>query len=368
MKNLTFLLYILAKSVSNLRPSLVEALQNWPAITPNLDLGKIDPKEFCTAINLNPEQTRKFIANFTTESQESYFSLLEEHEIKTTNIFALSYPTQLLQIPDPPLVLYHRGSNIKLLESTSLAIVGSRRASSYGKMVVDNIISNLNGANLTIVSGLAYGIDALSHRSALKYNLPTIAVLGGGLDDASIYPRNNYLLAQEILQKNGLLVSEYPPLTTPFKHQFIARNRIIAGLARATIVVEAAKSSGALLTADFAMDFNRSVYAVPGQIFSLQSQGTNNLINQGAQMLTSVEDLYLDFDIMPSNPTANENYEFSSNQLAVLKCMQSGQPTDLEVIIENSRLQTAEVLAIISQLTLLNIISQVGTQAYQKMI
>lgn len=366
MKNLTFLLYILAKSVSNIRPVLVEALQNWPAITPNLDLGKIDPREFCTAINLNPEQTRKFIINFTTESQESYFSLLEEHGIQTTNIFALSYPSQLLQIPDPPLVLYYRGSNIKLLESTSLAIVGSRRASSYGKIVVNKIMSEISGTNLTIISGLAYGIDAISHHAAIKNNLSTIAVLGGGLDDASIYPKNNYSLAKEILQNGGLIVSEYPPLSPALKHQFIARNRIIAGLSQGTIVVEAAISSGALLTADFAMDYNRSVYAIPGQIFSLQSQGTNNLIKQGAQMLTSIEDLLLDFDISPQTTAATKNYQFSSHQLAVLKCMQSGQPMDVEEIIEKSRLSTAEVLSTISELTLRNIITQISVQTYQK--
>ena len=135
MRNLTFLLYILAESVNNIRPALVEALQDWPATTSDINLIDVDALKFCKAIKLNISQTQKFIENFNNQSVEQFYAALAKNKIKAINIFELQYPTLLLQIPDPPLVLYCRGKNLKLLESISLAMVGSRKATAYGKSV-----------------------------------------------------------------------------------------------------------------------------------------------------------------------------------------------------------------------------------------
>ncbi len=372
MKHLTFLLYILSRSISHPKPALIEALQDWPTTSPNIDLVNIEPVQFCKTLQLNKDQTAKFLSHFKTKAEteqlkEEFFKSLEQNDIQAINLFALSYPSQLLQIPDPPLILYVRGNNIKLLESTSLAMVGSRRASGYGKLVVDKLVGSLTGSDLTIISGLAYGIDSLSHQASMKNKLSTIAVLGSGVDDETIYPRANFNLAKDILMNEGLLVSECPPYTPAMNYQFVARNRIIAGLAQATVIVEAAARSGALLTADFAMDFNRTVFAVPGQIFSPQSAGTNHLIQQGAQMLSTEIDLLNEFNIDPKTVAAT-NIQFSNEQLAVLKCMRRGGETiELEDLVQKSGLQLGQVLSALTELELNKVVAQPRPQVYQKL-
>ncbi len=365
MNDLTFLLYILSKSISSIKPALIEALRDWPILNPNLDLSNFDLLKFCKEIKLNLGQTQKFLSYFKNESKEKFLALLEHNQIKAINIFDSDYPSLLLQIPDPPLILYYRGENIKLLNTKSLAIVGSRKASSYGKLVVEKIISELRSSEITIISGLAIGIDTTSHQAALQKSLKTIAVLGSGIDDLSIYPKTNYNLAIEILRKGGLLISEYPPQTTSLKYQFVARNRIIAGLSQATIIAEAANKSGALLTVDFATEYNRSVYAVPGSIFSEQSSGTNNLISHGAQILSSTDYLLSEFGV--KNKINKQEQKFTSNQLAVIKCMRSGA-IELEKLLEQTKLPLSELLSILSEFEMNKIISQISTQVYQKLI
>ncbi len=369
MKHLTFLLYILSKSISHPKPALIELLQDWPTTSPNIDLVNIEPSQFCQALQLNKDQTAKFLNHFKCEAKteqlkEEFFKSLEQNQIQAINLFALSYPSQLLQIPDPPLILYCRG-NIKLLEATSVAIVGSRRASGYGKLVVDKLVTSLGGSELVIVSGLAYGIDSLSHQAAMNNKLPTIAVLGSGIDDDTIYPKANFYLAKDIIASGGLVVSEYPPHTPAMNYQFVARNRIIAGVAQVTVIVEAASRSGALLTADFATDFNRAVFAVPGQIFSPQSSGTNHLIQQGAQILCSEQDLLNEFNI--DAKVAVVNIQFSPEQLAVLKCMQSKGSVELEDLVTNSGLQLGQVLSALTELELHKVVVQTRPQIYQKL-
>lgn len=175
-----------------------------------------------------------------------------------------------------------------------LAVVGSRKPTAYGRQVVNQLIAGLRGTNTTIISGLALGIDSLAHRAALDNNLPTIAVLPSGLD--KIYPASHRHLAQEITAK-GTLISEYPAGTTAAKYHFPARNRIIAALAQAVLVVEAAERSGSLITAEHALDIGVGVLAVPGPVTSPLSAGTNHLIQIGAGMINSVDDLLLELGI-----------------------------------------------------------------------
>lgn len=198
-----------------------------------------------------------------------------------------AYPWELKSIYSPPPVLYYRGS-LAFLENIRIAIVGTRQATPYGLKVAQALAQGLAEAGVSVVSGLALGIDAAAHRGALKGKGKTIAVLGCGVD--IVYPRENASLFREIAQE-GLVLSELPPGTPPEKHHFPSRNRIISGLARGTVVVEAGEKSGALITADFALEQGRDVFAVPGPITSAQSRGTNNLIKQGAKMVTEVNDI-----------------------------------------------------------------------------
>lgn len=197
------------------------------------------------------------------------------------------YPKLLKEITDPPAVLYVQG-RVELLDSLCLAMVGSRAATSYGKRCSFTLARDLAASGVTVVSGLALGIDSEAHTGALSVPGATIGVLGCGLD--VVYPRNNRSLYDRI-RKEGLLVTEYPLGTKPDGFRFPARNRIISGLSRGVVVVEAARKSGSLITAEMALDEGREVFAVPGQIDSLKSDGTHWLLQQGAKLVQSVADI-----------------------------------------------------------------------------
>lgn len=198
------------------------------------------------------------------------------------------YPKRLKQIPDAPSIIYVKG-NGDLNSNKSIAVVGARKATNYGKNLTESIVADLSTLNVTVVSGLAYGIDIQAHRVALKNKTPTYAVIAGGLD--RVYPSAHKKYAEELLEIGGL-VSESPPGTKPDPHLFPSRNRIIAGLTDATIVVEAAERGGALITASLADSYNRLVFAVPGNLGNSLSTGTNKLIaSQKALIYTGVEDL-----------------------------------------------------------------------------
>ncbi|MEZ0292821.1 MAG: DNA-processing protein DprA [Solirubrobacteraceae bacterium] len=200
------------------------------------------------------------------------------------------YPTLLGQIPDPPSSLWLRGeADVELLASPAVAIVGARACSGYGRSVARMLASEAAAAGVVVVSGLARGVDGEAHRGALAAGGPTVAVLGCGIDRD--YPAAHAELARSIVATGGLIVSEYEPGTEPAPWRFPARNRIIAGLARATVVVEARERSGALITADFALEDGREVLVVPGEITSALSAGANGLLRQGATPVTCAADV-----------------------------------------------------------------------------
>ncbi len=201
-----------------------------------------------------------------------------------------TYPSQLKEIKTPPFVLFCLGKNLELLQSKQLAVVGSRKNSAYGKMATEKIIAEITPSCLTITSGLAYGIDQIAHRAALENEIKTIAVLGSGINEALNRPPVKKLI-DEIIAHEGLIISEYSPNYPSSRFTFPARNRIISGLALGTLVMEAEEKSGALITARCALEQDRDVFALPGSIFSPTSNGTNNLIKQGAQPITSADDI-----------------------------------------------------------------------------
>ncbi|MFA6171702.1 MAG: DNA-processing protein DprA [Patescibacteria group bacterium] len=207
-----------------------------------------------------------------------------------------AYPSLLKEIPDPPALLYLRGE-LKEEDKYSVAIVGSRKFSTYGRQATDDIVKELAGGRIVIVSGLALGIDAISHIATVKSNGRTIGVLGSGVDKESIYPVANRNLAEKIIGSGGAIISEFPLGTKAMPFYFPQRNRIIAGLTRGTLVIEAAEKSGALITARFALDFNREVFAVPGSIYSPVSVGTNELIKQGALLVRSGSEIIEALDL-----------------------------------------------------------------------
>jgi len=219
------------------------------------------------------------------------------------------YPDLLRNIHTPPMVLYTKGL-VECLSSPCLAIVGARAATSYGRQVSENMAYQLAQHDIAIVSGLALGIDAASHNGALNANGRTIAVLGCGID--VVYPRQNQALYEKIAQ-NGLLVSEYPFGTQPESFRFPARNRIISGLSLGVLVVEAARHSGSLITAELALEQGREVFAVPGMVHSPKSEGTHRLLKEGAKLVQHVDDIFEELPLIASPGSQEEEQQASQN-------------------------------------------------------
>lgn len=271
------------------------------------------------------------------------------------------YPERLREIESPPVVLYAWG---ELLEADlwAAAIVGTRRATPYGKAVAAELAAGLASSGVTVVSGLARGIDSIAHQSVLEAGGRTLAVLGSGLDQ--IYPPEHRNLAQSIA-RSGAVVSDYPLGTSPEGGNFPARNRIIAGLSLAVIVVEAGDSSGALITADFAAEQGRDVFAVPGRIYDRGSRGTNRLIASGAFPVTSVEDVLevLNLDVIartvPRKPALPED----ATERRVLKVLTS-EPIHIDELRARCELPIAELTAALSMLELRGQARQVGGMHY----
>jgi len=214
---------------------------------------------------------------------------IEKEKISLITIQDKNYPKLLKEIYAPPQLLYIKGT-IEPKDDFSIGIVGTRKLSSYGHEITPLITSDLAQAGLTIISGLAKGIDTLAHQATIKTKGRTIAVLGSGVDKKSIYPAINRQLAEEISQ-NGAVISEYPINTEPLVQHFPQRNRIISGLSLGILVIEAPEKSGALITAKDALEQNRDVFAIPGHIFSNNSLGTNNLIKLGAKLVSNANDI-----------------------------------------------------------------------------
>lgn len=213
--------------------------------------------------------------------------------IKEVGINDANYPASMRNIYDPPKKIFCKG-NIELLNKRpKLAIIGCRDYSEYGKKVATKFSYELSKRGIIIVSGGARGIDSFAHKGCLMAGGETIAILGNGLD--YIYPPENKELEEKILENNGLIISEYPLGTKPSKYTFPARNRIISGLSDGVLVVEAKQKSGTLITVDFALEQGKNVYAIPGDITRLNTEGTNDLIKQGAKIVVNINDILEDF-------------------------------------------------------------------------
>lgn len=229
---------------------------------------------------------------FYRQGLNRYLNYMKQNNIELITIEDKEYPDKLKLIYDPPIVLYIKG-NKKILNEKSVAIVGCRLCTKYGENIAKKLAYNLSLNNINVISGLARGIDSCAHKGSLNGEGKTIAVVGCGLD--RVYPEENKELFNKIINNNGAIISEYVIGTKPLAKNFPKRNRIISGLSNGVIVVEAREKSGTLITADFALEQGKEVYAVPGNITNCNSYGTNELIKQGAKAVTSIQDILEDF-------------------------------------------------------------------------
>ena len=267
-----------------------------------------------------------------------------------------NYPQLLKEIPDPPIVLYAKG-NLACLSRPTLAIVGTRKPSITGSEIAYKFSVELAGAGVTIVSGLALGVDTQAHSGCLFANGSTIAVMGTGID--RIYPQQNRELSNRIVKK-GLLLSEFPPGVPPKAGHFPRRNRIISGLSLSTLVVEAAIKSGSLITARFAIEQNRDVLAIPGSIHNTQAKGCHYLLQQGARLVESTK------DVLDALEIKDEKFIYEEHPTAIaiengnlVKCI-GFEVTSIDQILQRSNLRLDQVLCIISELELQGIIKSVS--------
>lgn len=275
------------------------------------------------------------------------------------------YPAILKQIPQPPHALYIRGE-LPTETEFCLAVVGPRKYSSYGKQACEKIVSELAANGVVIISGLALGIDAIAHQTAVDNGAKTIAVLGTGIDDKTIYPAQNLNLAKNILKNGGAIISEFAPETPGMPYHFPMRNRIVSGLSQGVIVIEAGERSGSLITASHALDQNREVFAVPGQIFSENSLGVNNLIKQGAKIVTSANDILEEFniDIAPKKQTENLPENFSKDEIKIIDLL-SGEPRELDELLKFANIPANQFNSILTMLEIRGIIKNQNGKIYK---
>lgn len=292
--------------------------------------------------------------------------LLERLNAGVVTLKSEGYPDILKTIYDPPPVLYYQGTVPKAFP-IALAVVGTRLASSYGKIVTQRLCSQLAPMGITLISGMARGIDTLVHRTALDFNGSTIAVFGCGLDYT--YPPENRKLREEIIQ-NGCVLSEFPISTRPDRNNFPARNRVIAGMSLGTLVVEAGEKSGALITADFALEQGREVFSVPGNITSEKCRGTNNLIRCGAKMVTNLDSI---LEELPQDITEKltaqgkesvENTVTLNDREKILMSILYEDECYIDELIHKSGLSPAEVSATLVELELKNLVRQADDKKF----
>lgn len=283
-------------------------------------------------------------------------------EIKKITIKDGRYPKILKKIAHPPQVLYVRG-DLKADEKC-FAIVGTRLCSAYGKQVAMDIAGNLADAGLTIVSGLAPGIDTAAHRAAVELKKRTIAVLGTGVDEKSLYPKENIQLARRIIETGGAVISEYPPGTPGSKITFPERNRIISGLSLGTLVVEAKQKSGALITANYARKQKRKLFAVPGPVYSQNSKGPHMLIKRGAMLVENASDILKELRIKQVGTKRDDELRVASGEERLIAKVLAEGPLDIEKIIDKTGLPAPAVASTLTIMELQNKIRSLGRNTY----
>ncbi len=333
---------------------LFDAIKDWE---------KIWDANYNDLINngFNKELSNIFVKSKENINCEKLWLEYENKNIKIINYFGEDYPYLLKQTFSPPLVLFSKGKLELLKKKNFLSVVGSRKVSPYGKSIIQKFVKDCANLNIVIVSGLANGIDSLSHIEALNTDGSTIAVLGSDIEKPT--PISNLYLAKQI-QKNGLIISEYP-IGSPYRKQnFPQRNRIIAGLSQATFIAEASEKSGALITANFAITENRELLTCPGSIFDKNHQGCNTLLKQGAKPILEIDDILEIYNIENIEKERNM-IKFASQEQEIIYKTLINTPLTIDKIIEYSRLNTNVVMSNLTNMELSGLIKSSGGQIYQ---
>ena len=313
---------------------------------------------------LEEKIAEEFIAARLKINPDELMEKIHRQDIKLITCEDKNYPKLLAQIYDPPPLLYYRGQ-LELADEFALAVVGSRKYTSYGRQAIERLVKNLANNNLTIISGLALGIDALAHEAALAAQGRTIAVLGSGLDRENIYPSQNRYLADKIIASGGAILSEFPLGALPLKHHFPQRNRLISGLSLAVLIIEAGEKSGSLITASHALEQNREVFALPGSIFSPYSVGTNRLIKLGARLVTDANDIIeaLNLTQVASFINNKKIIPESVEEEKILKVLDF-EPRHVNELIRLTKLDTSIINSTLVVMEMKGLVKNLGNMQY----
>ncbi len=293
---------------------------------------------------------------------EEYFLNLQKKQISVITIFDGNYPELLREIHNPPMIIYYKGEiNDSILENC-FAVVGTRMPTGYGRLVTEKLTAQLSEAGLVIVSGLARGVDTVAHFTAIESGGKTLAVLGGGL--SNIFPSENIRLAEKISLGNGAILTEFPPDYPHLAGNFPARNRIISGLSKGVLVTEAAEDSGSLITARFALDQGREVFAVPGPITSSVSEGTAKLLKEGAKLVSTAGDILEELNIAVRTAEI-ETGNLTDTEIEVIKLI-SREEHHIDEISRLLRKNIAEISGLLLKLEISGIVKNLGGGNYIK--
>ncbi|MDD5107931.1 MAG: DNA-processing protein DprA [Candidatus Omnitrophica bacterium] len=307
------------------------------------------------------------IVAFKKENIEKELSFANKRGIKILTLNDDSYPKNLRQIPGVPIVLYVLG-NITEQDDLAFGIVGSRSASFYGLSSAGKFAAELSAYGITIVSGMARGVDTYAHRGALKVKGRTIAVMGSGFNN--IYPAENADLAKEI-SLSGAVISEFSMETKPLAQNFPRRNRLISGLSCGVLITEAARNSGALITADFALEQGREVFALPGRIDSAGSIGANELLKQGARLVTCCDDILEELNLVTVSkkeavlPQENQKVACTDDENMLYECI-SRQPVAIDDLVEKTSLSSSKILSLILKLQFKKLIKELPGKQFMR--
>ncbi|MBI5023225.1 MAG: DNA-protecting protein DprA [Candidatus Magasanikbacteria bacterium] len=305
----------------------------------------------------------EFIETRAKINPEAEWEKIEKENIKIVTPEDASYPPLLKEIYDLPALLYIKGTLPDGGDKSPLAVIGSRKVSSYGRQAIEEIVSMLANQGLAIISGLALGADACAHATTLRVGGRTIAVLGSGVDQ--FCPHTNHRLAEQILANNGAVISEFPLGVLPLRQNFPIRNRVISGLSLGVLVVEAAVDSGSLITAKLALDQNREVFSIPGSIFSPLCAGTNNLLKMGAHVVTSAEDILDELNLERTEKLLeNRLIKADSPEEAVILKIITREPQHIDSITQNTSLTASSVLSTITLMEMRGKVKNMGGMMY----
>ncbi len=331
---------------------------------PSLEAAWYASRDELNQAGIEPEVVDDFFIKRESIDTAGLWQNVLSENIGILTINEPSYPSILKEIYDPPAFLYYKG-RMDDPDEFRLAVVGTRKTSTYGRQAASEIVSNLASQKLTIVSGMALGIDSIAHEATIEASGRTIAVLGSGIDRGSIYPSTNRRLAERIIESGGAVISEFPLGSLGLKHHFPQRNRIISGLALGTMVVEAGEESGSLITAKAALDQNREVFAVPGTIYNPTSIGPNKLIKMGAKLVTDANDVLEALDLSHVKAyVENKAIIPDSPEEEKLLTLLSKEPLHIDVIIKNCGMDASAVSSLLTLMEMKGKVRNLGGANY----